>query len=728
MPAIASIIITALVFWNTQLQREHQHLLAVLSATEELLRERGLYIQKAASEMSRDTELLALLGLWEAAACEAHIERLAKEYHVDAVGVITRAGSRADPDLGPSPATLAHFFPPSEIDEKPVLRVLPGPKEGFWLAAGAHPPTDPSAWVVCLTFMGDELCERIEGTHGVWIAIWPDGHPEWAARSALDLTAFTEHQLSAPDQLSESVVDNGSHRPFITHLIRHPVPLRVMAVGAPAVDARTTARAVGLNAAMLGSVLLLAVGVGAALARKVAFPLEMLSRVAQKLANGKLHHRAKPMGPAELQQLVHLFNQMAAELELRTHKLQASKKQLDSEIDHVQRLNKRLQKAVETDALTQVASHAYTQARLTECITQAARTATPFSLLMVDVDHLKWINDTFGHPLGDKTLKAVARALQAAVRDTDLVGRYGGDEFCILLPGVDAEGASRCVERIQESIADTNILIDGEVRLRVVISVGAATFPEDGKDASALLAAADRVLYRRKRWRGVSNVADTPEDFEQPTGPQAEAVQTALAIAHSVDAAGALHHSQAVASRALDLAEDLELSEPTKRVLHTSALLHDIGKLILPTEGFAIGIPAAQDEPILQAAHPQLGASLLRHLGVPEPIPDIVRHHHERFDGTGRPDGLQGERIPLVARIIALADTYVTLTSSQDRSVRLTPEEAVEQIERESGHAFDPKLVARLREAVLRPSSHKPDETHSSASSPPVASAEKLSP
>ncbi|HZR79749.1 MAG TPA: diguanylate cyclase [Candidatus Binatia bacterium] len=365
----------------------------------------------------------------------------------------------------------------------------------------------------------------------------------------------------------------------------------------------------------------------------------------------------------------------------------------------------RAQRDAVVDALTGVYNRRYLESRLPDEVDRARAEGTPLSVLFVDLDRFKQINDRFGHDAGDRLLRLVAGRITASLRAVDVVARYGGDEFVAILPGTDRDGSRAVAARLRAAIAEAARL-GGNETAEATVTVGGATFPDDGATAAELLASADAAMLRGKRAG-----RDRVELFERVTPAAALdrvaknrrettlLLRTMIGALQDRDAATA-SHSRAVSGLAARLARHLGCSSTDVQLAGQVGLLHDIGKLHTPTRILLKPGPLDETEREIMNLHAEVGAELvesvagIRHLAV------AVRASQEHYDGNGYPDGLAGEAIPLAARIVAVADAYHAMTTDRPYRAAL-PAAAVEaELRRCAGTQFDPKVVEALLEMV----------------------------
>jgi len=331
-------------------------------------------------------------------------------------------------------------------------------------------------------------------------------------------------------------------------------------------------------------------------------------------------------------------------------------------------------------------------------INRHSRYGGVFSLAILDLDSFKEFNDNYGHLAGDKLLRQIGRIIKGAVRTSDQAFRYGGDEFAILLPRTTVDAANQVAERVREKIATE--VESGKVH--VTASIGLASWPADGVGKTDIIAAADMTLYRAKRSGGnrsscASGTLLPLEVIELGTGEGAgsETLSIIYALAETVDARSRYtrNHSKKVAEYSLALAKALNLKSPETEKLEACALLHDIGKVGISVEILNKPGKLTAEEWDSVRVHPQMGAAIVG--SVPQLAHCLagILHHHEWYDGSGYPQGLKGDDIPMEGRMLAIADAFTALTSERPYSDTLNFEDALEEIKRGAGKQFDPYLV-----------------------------------
>jgi diguanylate cyclase (GGDEF)-like protein/putative nucleotidyltransferase with HDIG domain len=353
-----------------------------------------------------------------------------------------------------------------------------------------------------------------------------------------------------------------------------------------------------------------------------------------------------------------------------------------------------------TDPLTGLGNHRHFHERLERELQHANERNLPLTLCFVDVDDFKRINDRFGHPAGDRVLSQLA----ARLRQTGEAFRLGGDEFALLLPGYGESAALTAASSVVERIS----ALDLEQVGPVTVSAGVAISPQHASERDELIRLADSALYWAKEYGKNRVRAYRPDVIELAelkrlaSGPdRAARFRAAASLARAVDARDVYtgSHSQRVAELAARTARRLGLPDEEVELTRLAASLHDLGKLAIPEEILRKPGPLTEPERIVLERHPQIGFRMLESLEV-DPVADWVLHHHERWDGSGYPDGLPGERIPLGARIIFVADAYDAMISERVYRRRVSPEEAIAELDRCAGTQFDPQVVTALAEEL----------------------------
>jgi diguanylate cyclase (GGDEF)-like protein len=363
------------------------------------------------------------------------------------------------------------------------------------------------------------------------------------------------------------------------------------------------------------------------------------------------------------------------------------------------------------DELTGLHNHGYLQQYLRTQVHFARRYGRPLSLMMLDIDHFKVLNDTHGHSVGDRVLQQAAQLMAKAMRDTDLVARYGGEEFVIVMPETEPEQALAAAERIREATEAAHIRYRGPGsghtetdELSITLSAGVASFPEDGQSAPELLASADAALMVAKRTRNAVIAYD--EIVRATAGPilqgsrlegflrdSSMASIRPLIAAIDLRDANTASHSEKTAEYAVAIGQKLGFSTQKLALACKAALLHDVGMIAIPDHLLAKPSSLTPEEMETMQRHVELGSRTLLQSPQLAPVAEIVRAHHERFDGAGYPDGLSGEGIPMIARVIAVADTLDAMTSDRSYRAAMRLDEAAEVLIEQSGKQFDPAVV-----------------------------------
>lgn len=379
----------------------------------------------------------------------------------------------------------------------------------------------------------------------------------------------------------------------------------------------------------------------------------------------------------------------------------------------IRKQNEQLQELATRDALTGCFNRRSFFETFEKCWELAHREHRPLSCIMVDVDHFKSVNDTHGHATGDEVLKAVAETLRKEVGDVGTVGRYGGEEFCILLPGLAIDVAADYAETYRRAIAALKFH-----SFSVTASLGVSCTSGDAASPQELMDQADKCLYVAKRggrnqvvrWDCVSHdvCESSPERSEelpaeakvQPTQSVPYHAVSALLSALAYRDPDTAAHSTRVADLCVATARGL-MSVAEIYILETAALLHDIGKIGVPDSILLKPSGLTSEEFRIMRMHDRIGVEIVAASFDCGPLVDIVRFHHSLYSGdSSAPHMPHGEAIPLGARIVSIADAYDAMVSDRVYRKGRSRKEAFEELRRWAGVQFDPVLVERFIEVV----------------------------
>jgi diguanylate cyclase (GGDEF)-like protein len=426
---------------------------------------------------------------------------------------------------------------------------------------------------------------------------------------------------------------------------------------------------------LIGAVIwALVIAVGAFVAvRWVLRPMARVEKATRAMAAGDLSVRVPPVALRELDELATSFNTMAENLEESTN---------------------RLEHAATTDGLTGLYNHRWLQDALTREVERSVRYGHPLSVLMMDVDGFKLFNDTYGHQAGDDVLRQVADVLRKTSRTGDIVSRYGGDEFVAILPNTDRDGAVSMADRILDSWSRERVHTGQGDDLPLTVSIGLAACPEDSQHKQELLAYADASLYEAKQVSGSSLRASRGESREV-VGYRDTSMGVLDSLVRGIDSKDSYtrQHSQQDADLAVELGSAMGLAQEPLRALRIAGLLHDVGKIGVPDHLLKKPGSLTDEECRMMQEHVVLGKLIIQ--GVPnlQDVVEAVYTHHERWDGTGYPQGLKDEEIPLLGRVLAVADAYSAMILDRPYRKALSHEEAVAELRRCAGTQLDPELV-----------------------------------
>lgn len=376
--------------------------------------------------------------------------------------------------------------------------------------------------------------------------------------------------------------------------------------------------------------------------------------------------------------------------------------------------NLKLKELAIKDGLTNLFNHRSFQGILESYIDKANKENKEVSLLFMDIDNFKNYNDVNGHQKGDLLLMKMGEILKKTVGDLGMVARYGGEEFAVILYNQDEKEALNLGEIIRQNIQDS--YFDGQEHQPnkyITVSIGVSTYPRVAKDKEELIELADNALYRAKsfnknRVERYYNILD-----EIDFNIDKKSLESIASMLNSINMKDkyTYGHSERVVIYAKKFATYLQLKEKDKKDLLLGAYLHDIGKLEISKELLTKRDKLSDSEFNILRQHPTLGVDLVSDIKEFGDVIPIIKHHHEKFDGTGYPSKLKGDEIPYLARVLTIIDSFDAMTSKRPYNSSKSYSEAIEEIERCSGSHFDKdlayKFIDMLQNDMLRKNINK---------------------
>ena len=359
--------------------------------------------------------------------------------------------------------------------------------------------------------------------------------------------------------------------------------------------------------------------------------------------------------------------------------------------------------AADADPVTGLLNHRAIHQRFDAALNEAAQNETEISVIMMDMNNFKLFNDTYGHPAGDEALRRVARALAEECGARGFVGRYGGDEFLAVLPGMDSHATLALAGRVKMRLLNEGFIANKDDRrvIPISLSFGIAIYPNDSANRHDLITIADTNLYAAKRnGGGIQSTTDSQRQNRELKSEHSFAVLDGMVTAVDNKDSYTRRHSEDVAEFSLWIADELGWSSEAQRTIRIGALLHDVGKICVPDEILRKPGRLTSEEFEILKRHPRLGALIVGGVQGMEHILDIVQHHHERWDGRGYPDELKGEEIPVMGRLVAIADTFSAMTTDRPYRKGMDYKTALREIKANIGTLFDPNLADAFLRAV----------------------------
>ena len=387
----------------------------------------------------------------------------------------------------------------------------------------------------------------------------------------------------------------------------------------------------------------------------------------------------------------------------------ASEKVLMEELD---RKNKELVELSITDGLTGLYNHRFLQERFDFEFKRVRRYGGALSCMIIDIDHFKNVNDTYGHQFGDLVLRQIATIMKTKSREVDICGRYGGEEFMILA-NLNAADTLKFATKLHTAI-ENHLFENGLHSIHITVSIGIAEYHNQIKSKQMMIEQADTALYQAKKdgrnliriWKEIERQDDASVDrcgiqelkdkfFDLSRQMRSMYMESINALIKAVDAKDpfAKEHSKHVSEYSVGIARMLGLSDGDIEVIRFAALLHDVGKISIKDEILVKKEKLSKREFEILKRHPEVGVNILKDLRFLEKEIPMILHHHERFDGSGYPHGLSGREIPLGARIIAVADAFDAMVSGRTYKKKVPFQIAVREIHRGNGTQFAPEIV-----------------------------------
>jgi diguanylate cyclase (GGDEF)-like protein len=384
--------------------------------------------------------------------------------------------------------------------------------------------------------------------------------------------------------------------------------------------------------------------------------------------------------------------------------------------DEILLINKKLKQLSLKDSQTGLFNHRYFIETINLEFSRARRERHSLSLIMIDIDYFKSINDVYGHSFGDLVLKQLAALLKNGIRHYNPVVRFGGEEFIIIAPDLDRLSAIDLGQRLLDKVNETSFG-NKKQKVKLKLSIAVVSYPEEKMvKAADFLEKADHILTKAKEFGGnrVYSSLDTNNLKKENIGKKGPTlkylkekmdrlnkranqslIEAIFAFARTIELKDHYtgEHVEETVNFATDIAKALKLPKEDILLIKQASILHDLGKIGISEKILLKPCKLNGKELKEIKKHPLIGADIIRPIQLLHGLLPYIVHHHERWDGKGYPSGLRGEEIPVGARVIALADVYQALTSNRPYRKAFKKNEAIQIIKKEAGSHFDPQIV-----------------------------------
>jgi diguanylate cyclase (GGDEF)-like protein/putative nucleotidyltransferase with HDIG domain len=372
---------------------------------------------------------------------------------------------------------------------------------------------------------------------------------------------------------------------------------------------------------------------------------------------------------------------------------------LAQRVRELEEARQQLAEQAERDLLTGLLNYRAIHVRLQNVLEEQKE--LPISVMLLDMDGFKSFNETYGYTTGDATLCHISQALREACGENSYLGRLGGDEFMAVMPGTSAAQAMVAAERVRQYLASRPFLNADGTPIPVHLCFGIADAANvDGYSSVHLAAAAEAALYESKQRGGNSiTLHNLSEKLSSVTRTTFDVLDSLINTIDNKDRY-TRRHSEEVAFYALLLADTIGMPEETCNALRMAGILHDIGKIGVPDSILRKPGPLTHEEYEVMKGHVMLSSLIIHGLPNLEDILDAVSNHHERWDGKGYPRGLSGKQIPLLGRVMAIADAFSAMTMDRPYRAGLPIDRALEEVTRGAGTQFDPNLAQEFVRAI----------------------------